>query len=61
MYVCILALRIRHAKRMLRIILSFVASLVLPYFYILSHKGDDLWGKNTEQKKYVLILQINFF
>ena len=32
---------IQHTKRMLRIVLSFVACLVLPCFYTLLIKGHD--------------------
>ena len=36
-------LGIQHAKRMLRIILSSVASPALQYFSALPHKGHDFW------------------
>ena len=39
------ALIIQHAKRILRITLSSVACLVLPYFSTLSHKRYDLKKK----------------
>jgi hypothetical protein len=36
-----LALVIQHAKRMRRIILSYVSFLAVPYFSALSHKRHD--------------------
>jgi hypothetical protein len=44
------AVVIQHAKRMGRIILSFVVSKALSYFSILTHKGHDTSKKVTEQK-----------
>ena len=44
-----LALVIRHAMRMGRIVLPSVACLALPYFPILTHKRQDFRGK-YEQK-----------
>ena len=38
------ALVIRHAKRMRRIVLPSVASPALPYFSTLSHKRHDFRG-----------------
>jgi hypothetical protein len=47
----------RHAKRMLRIILSSVACLSLPYFCTLSHKRHDFRKKKKviERKMCILI------
>ena len=52
------ALVIRHAKRMLRIILSSVLYRVLPYFSILSHKRHDFWGGKMFNVKCVFWLSI---
>jgi len=44
--VCVsVALVLQHAKRMLRIILSYVACLALPYFSTWSHKRHDFRQK----------------
>jgi len=53
------ALVIQHTKRMRLFILSFVACLVLPYFYTLSHNGYDFRKKVIERKVCVLILSTN--
>ena len=39
---------IQHALRMRHIILSSVACLTLPHFYMLSHKQHDFWKNITE-------------
>ena len=52
---------IQQVKRMRRIILPFVACLVLPYFSTLSHKRHDFRGKKIiEHKIFVLIFTSNF-
>jgi hypothetical protein len=51
---------IQHAKRMRRIILSFVASLALPNFATLSHKRNDFRQKAIEHKMYILIFSSTF-
>jgi hypothetical protein len=54
------ALVIRHAKRMRRIILSSVACLDLPYISTSSHKRHDLREKVIEHKMCVLIFFTTF-
>jgi hypothetical protein len=49
-----------HAKRMRRIILSYVACLSLPYFSTLSHKRHDFRGKVIELKTCVVIFTTTF-
>jgi hypothetical protein len=49
------ALRIRHAMSMRHLTLSFVASLAVPDFTSLFHKGYDFLKKATEYKMCVLI------
>ena len=50
-----IALVIQYAKRMRRIILSYVVSPALPYFYTLSHKRHDFRKKVIEGKMCFLI------
>jgi hypothetical protein len=47
------AVIIQHAIRMRRIMLLSVACLALPFFFILSHKRRDFWGKNLSNVKCV--------
>ena len=57
----VLALVIRHAKRMRRIISSSVASLATLYFSTLSHKRHDLQEQNIHHKMRILIFSTTFF
>ena len=59
MSMCILALVIRHAKRMRHIILSSVASPALQYFPTLSYKRRGFRKTVIEQKMCVLIFYTN--
>jgi len=56
-----LALLIRHAKRMRRIMLSSGDCLTLLYISTLYHKWHDFRKKSTEQKICVLCLSLHFF
>ena len=53
------ALVIKHAKCMRRIILSSVVSLAVRYFTTLSHKWHDSGENVTENKSRVLIFSTN--
>jgi len=57
---CILALVIRHSKRMRPIILISVACLALPYFSTLSHTRVDFREKVIEHDMCVLIHYTSF-
>jgi hypothetical protein len=48
------ALVMRHAKRMRRMILSSVTCLPLPHAFTSSHKRHDFWGKKVIDVKYAL-------
>jgi len=50
------ALIIQHAKRILRIMLSSVACLVLPYFSTLSHKRHDFRIKKVIKLKTCVLI-----
>ena len=50
----------QQAKRMRRIILSFVACLAVPHFSTLSHKQYDFQEKFSEYKMCVLVLSTTF-
>jgi len=54
------ALVIQHAKRMGRIILSFVVSMALSYFSTLTHKRHDI-RKTVIEKKKCFDLLYNFY
>jgi hypothetical protein len=62
-YECVsVALVIRHAKRMRRIILSSMARLTLPYFSTLSHKRHDLReGGGGNYSECLHLVAINTF
>jgi len=51
--VSILALVIRHTKRMRRIMFSPVACPAVPYFFTLSHERHDFRKTVIERKIYV--------
>ena len=50
-----IALIIRHAKRVRRIILSSLVSLSLPHFSTISHKRRDFRGGGDKNKKKMLL------
>jgi hypothetical protein len=54
------ALVIQHAKRMRRVLLSFVACLDLQYFSTLCHKRHDFWEKVIEHKMCILVFSTTF-
>ena len=54
------ALIIQHAKRMCRIVLSFVTCPSLPYFSTLSHKRHDFHKNVIEYKMCILIFPTAF-
>jgi hypothetical protein len=59
-YECVyVALVIQHAKRILRIILSSVASRALAHFYV-SHKEHGFWENVIERKMCVFIFPTHF-
>ena len=57
---CVLALFIRHVKRMRRIILSSMACLAVPSFSTLSHKRHDFRKKLLNINLCVLIFSTTF-
>ena len=60
--VCIIALITRNSKHVRCIILSPLFSLVLPYFFKLSHKGHNFWRKQViEHRRSGLIFSTNLF
>ena len=46
----------QHAKRMLRIMLSYVGCLDLPYFSTLDHKGHDFLGEKNVSESGMSVL-----
>ena len=60
LFICILAVIIRHEKGIRRIVLLSLAFLVLPYFSTFSHKRQDFQEKVTEHEMCVLILSTTF-
>jgi len=57
-----IALVIQHAKRMDRIMLSYVPYLALPYFFTLSHKRYDFRGGEViaHNEMFLFYLQLLF-
>ena len=54
------ALVIQHAKRMRRVVLSFVPCRAIPYFSTLPHKRHDFRKKVIEHKLCALIFSTTF-
>jgi hypothetical protein len=58
--VCAGAFAIHHAMRMRRIVLPYMACLVLQHFLTLSHKGQDFRKKVIEHKMRSFIFSTTF-